>query len=166
MNARLVIPLVCALLAGGCVSQRAALSPFGAPVVLRPLQGQPTSGELLAVGPDSVWIGPHRGTDRVRAVALAELQAVRVNRYGAGSPAFTRGLIFGAVSGLVMSAACSSVTDGCGAVFLFSLASSALLGFLSDAAGDGAAALIVKPPDAEQLRPYARFPQGLPPGFR
>lgn len=165
MSLRPLILLAVGLLAGGCGMQRAAMSPLGASVSLQPPAGRYLYGELLAVTAESVWIKPSRGDDRVRGVALADLKAVRVNRYGRGLPAFTRGIFFGAGTGLAMALACSSVADGCGAVFLFSVASSALLGLFSDAAADGASGLLVTMPEYERLRPFARFPQGFPQGF-
>ena len=146
----------------------AALSPLGAPVALRVGNDQTIRGELLAVSAESIWVKSPAAATTPRVVALATVSRVRVDRDGTGSPGLRFGLIFGAISGVVMEGACSSVDgNSCGgSVLIFSLVMSLLLGWAVDAGSDMRNALVIVSPTPEALQPYARFPQGLPAGFR
>ncbi|MGH7568818.1 MAG: hypothetical protein ACREL9_07590 [Gemmatimonadales bacterium] len=123
------------------------------------------TGELLAAEGDSLWL-LHQG--RVTGVPLTEGVSVRVDRGGMGAEgALTWSLVAGIVSGAVLTAACSSV-DGadCGDILVGTAALWALVGAISAPSLHSARYLTLTSPQAEQLRPRARFPQGLPAAAR
>jgi hypothetical protein len=121
-------------------------------------------GELIAVGADSLWL---RQDDGVRAMALGDLDRVQVRHHGF---TFGKSMLIAAIGGLVtgaaMTAACSSVSDGCGGVFVGMMGSWLVVGAIAGAASSGSAYRSLEPPSYEALQPYARYPQGLPPGVR
>jgi hypothetical protein len=135
-------------------------SVLGSRVRLERRDGSRLSGELLAAERDSVWV-LDRG--EIAVMPLVLLQSVQVRR--GGGPDATGILVWAVVGGLVtggaLTAACSSVTEDCGGVFVGTLVSWGLVG--------GIAAAITRSPhrwlplDAHAIAPYARFPQGLPP---
>lgn len=119
-------------------------------------------GELLAVQQDSLWVLP-KGAN-VQVVAIADITRVRVPREGLTSGGVVKWtLIGGAASGLAMTVACSSAEGDCGGVFPAVMLAWGVVGGLSAAvAGSGWRSVGLT---TDSLRPYARFPQGLPPGF-
>ena len=119
-------------------------------------------GELIAVGADSLWI---RQDDGVRSMALGDLERVRVRHHGFtfGKAMLIAG-IGGLVTGAAMTAACSSIEDGCGVVFVGMMGSWLAVGAIAGAASSGSAYRSLEPLSYEALQPYARYPQGLPPG--
>lgn len=141
-------------------------SPFGAVVVLRQ-NGKghdPIEGELIAATADSVWV---LQSATLRSVPLESIRRVEFTRFESGaSTAWTWGLVAGVLSAGALYAACSSVegTDNCGILFPVVMAPWVIF------AGVGAASLSGSsvedlPATADALRPYSRFPQGLPPGM-
>jgi len=120
-------------------------------------------GELVAVGPDSLWI---RSDHQVTAMALGDLDRVRVQQHGF---TFGHAMLIAAVGGLVtgaaMTAACSSVSDGCGGVFVGMMASWLAVGAIAGASSSGSAYRNLEPMTDQMLRQYARYPQGVPPGI-
>ncbi len=159
-----------AMAALGAVDSAAAQGHQGGPpilgyrVVLKADDGGRTKGELIAVSRDSLWL--LRG-DALTVFPLAVMTQVDIQEssFGAGK-ALLWSLVVGVISGAALTAACSSVNGDCGAVLPTVLLSWTFIG--------GIAALDVEPsryteltaPGADQLRPYSRFPQGLPQGFR
>lgn len=137
---------------------------LGYRVVLEADDGGRTTGELIAVSLDSLWL---LRDDALTVFPLAGMKQVNIREssFGAGK-ALLWSLVVGAVSGAALTAACSSVADDCGGVFLGVMLTWTFIG--------GIAALAVEPsrytelpaPGADQLRPYSRFPQGVPQGFR
>jgi hypothetical protein len=104
----------------------------------------------------------------VIGVPLSEGLDVRVDRGGMGSGgALIWGVAVGVVSGAALTGACYSV-DGefCGGVFVGTVALWTLVGALSGPSLHKARYLTLTNPQAEQLRPRARFPQGLPTAVR
>lgn len=123
----------------------------------------PLRGELLAAERDSLWILPHSGP--VRTLALAAVSEVRGQHSGMTSRGILVWATFGGLaSGVALTAACATVEDAsCGAVLPVTLGLWWLVGGLAAAVtGPGRFTL---PRAAEALRPYARFPQGLPVNF-
>lgn len=136
---------------------------FGAPIrATASGTPQPLSGELLAAAHDTVWI---RVGENLRHARLSELATVRLERGQRGMRhGVLRGVAFGAVTGLAMSAACNSVDDGgdCGPVLLVSVGVSTLLGMLAGVRNESDRYLRIERPTAPALVPWARYPQGLP----
>lgn len=138
----------------------------GRAIMLRMARGAPQDirGELLAVRRDSLWVLAGR-PGRIVAVRLRDVSEATVRRHGwTAATSFFLGLGVGAASGVGLAVACSQVSDGCGAV----IAASTLLG----GAVGGIAALSYqyssrwrfRPVTEVKLAPFARFPQGPPPG--
>lgn len=135
---------------------------LGSTVRLTMSDGGRLSGELLAAQRDSAWLLEAGGV--IRAISLHDLYGVQVRGRGMDSEKILLWtLIGGTVTGAALTAACSSVSDGCGGVFVGTMLSWGLVG--------GIAAGITRSPHRridprpEALAPYARFPQGLPPQF-
>ena len=154
-----------ALLAGGC----AARSPeaYGRAVTLVPIEsGAPkVKGELLAVDQGRIWV---RTKDGVQDFDPASVREVRVRRHNlTGSWAVRWGLVGGLLSGVAMTASCSSVegndVGGCAAFGAGTAAVWALVGFLAAPSLEASSQLSLDPESA-RLKPYARLPAGLPKG--
>ena len=151
-----------ALALAGCATWAPSASPFGRRVSLVP-QGrtEPLGGELLAVNAESLWLA--RRTGNV-SVALSDIRRVRV-RVGSpnGGNMVTASVIVGFASGAALTAACAQV-DGteCGGVLPGVLLSAVLIGGLAALSVESSATQRFSREDWEQLRPYARYPQGLP----
>lgn len=122
------------------------------------------NGELVAVGADSLWI---RQDDGVRSMALGDLDGVRVRHHGfTFGKAMLIATIGGLVTGAAMTAACSSIdgSDSCGGVFIGMMGSWLAIGAIAGAASSSSAYRSLEPVSYQALQPYARYPQGLPPG--
>jgi hypothetical protein len=152
-----------ALVAGGC----AARSPevYGRTVTLVPVEsGAPkVKGELLAVHQERIWV---RTKDGVRDFAPASLREVRVRRHNlTGGWAVRWGLIGGLVSGVALTASCSSVegndVGGCAAVGGVTAGVWALVGLLAAPSLEASSQLSIDP-GSTRLKAYARLPAGLP----
>ena len=119
-------------------------------------------GELIAVRADSLWI---RHDDGVRSMALGDLDRVQVRDHGfTFGKAMLISVIGGLVTGGALTAACSSVSSDCGGVFVGMMGSWLLVGAIAGAASSGSAYRSLEPLSYEAMQPYARYPQGLPPG--
>jgi hypothetical protein len=120
-----------------------------------------STGELISVTRDSLWI---REASDVRAMALGNLEWVRVRHHGfTFGKAMTITVLGGLITGGALTAACSSVSDDCGSVFLGMMGSWLVVGAIASASS-GSAYRDLAPPSREILLPYARHPQGPPPG--
>lgn len=121
-------------------------------------------GELLAVRRDSLWVLAVR-SDRVVAVSLANVREATVQRHGwTASTSLYVGLGVGAASGVGLAAACAQVSDGCGAVIASSMLFGGAVGGIAALSYQFSSRWRFRPVTAEQLAPFARFPQGPPPG--
>jgi hypothetical protein len=152
---------------GGCATSRPRLSVLGREVEVVGRGAEPgrARGELIAVGPEQLWIRDAQG---VAAHPLAGLRKVRVERHGLdGKKGLTWALIGALVTGGALTAACSSAegSSDCGLVFPVVGLSWAVFGGLSALDLRRSSRLSVKDPDWDDLRPYARFPQGIPEGL-
>lgn len=127
--------------------------------------GEVASGELLWVSADSLWLLARQPWDVV-AVPLEGVRSVRVPR-GPGAGRVLLWTLTGmAVTGGALAAACGSVEDAsCGAVFPSVALTWGLVGGLAAMRVEKERRLTLEP-RPEVLRPYARFPQGPPPGLR
>jgi hypothetical protein len=156
-----VLGAACAL--PGCASS--APDVLGRQVRLVPREpraGKP-DGELLAVQDGRVWLRTKQG---VRDFPAADYRGVQVERHDFGR--FTRrfALIGGAVSFAALTASCSSVegngVGGCAAAGALVGGILALTGYVSSMSLDASSRVQVSPSDGALLRPYARFPAGMP----
>jgi hypothetical protein len=152
-----------ALVAGGC----AARSPevYGRTVTLIPVASAApkVKGELLAVDQGRIWV---RTKDGVRDFEPASVREVRVRRHNlTGGWAVRWGLVGGLLSGVVLTASCSSVegndAGGCAAVGGVTAGLWALAGLLAAPSLEASSQLSIDPGSA-RLKPYARLPAGLP----
>lgn len=150
--------------ASGCASG-ASSSVLGRSVTVVPQAGdaaKPVAGELLAVEPERLWV---LGKEHVVELPMASVAEVRVERHKMNT---RRGLAWAGIGALVtggaMTAACSSASSGCGGVFLGVGLTWLVLGALPAMGLDESATIRVEAPEADTLRPFARFPQGPPEG--
>jgi hypothetical protein len=161
-------PVAVALVLVGCATALPPASVLGRPVEVKPAKdvlGAPVKGELLAVSPEKIWV---MGPDRASTLPLRQIEEVRVPGHGLNARRAGWWVALGAlVSGTVLALACSSVegNDSCGRVFIPVLVTWGALGVPSAKALADSSQLRVKPRDWDKLRPYARFPQGLPDGL-
>ena len=129
-------------------------------------EGPEVKGELLAVGPDRLWV---QDEDELTEVPLPEIREIRVRRhpYGAGA-ALRWAALGGLATGGAMAGACSTVegTDNCGVVGLVFLGAWLVVGALAAPSMERSSRLDLWRPTPEALRPFARLPQGLPEGLR
>lgn len=122
-------------------------------------------GELLGVSPDTLWV-LSEGT--VKGLALQDVSRVGVEKHKWG---WKRMLMWNLVGGLSsaigMTVACNSVegTSGCGGVFSGVTVSWALIGGITGGLLAASSHDSVRPVPGD-LRPYVRYPQGIPPGIR
>ena len=148
-----------------CAATFPKVSPLGRAIEVRPARNSPApavKGELIAVDPQLIWV---LEPDRLSRLAFTEVEQVSVRRHGLNRKAAWRWTMLGApVSGVVLTLACGSAEDseGCGVILPGVGATWALFGALSAPSLEKSSQLRVLPSDWEALRPYARFPQGLP----
>jgi hypothetical protein len=154
--------------AGGLRAQ--ATSPrvdvTGRAIVLRMARGTPQDirGELLAVQRDSVWVLAGR-PERVVAVRLGDVWEATVRRHGlTAAKGILWGLGVGAASGVGLAVACSQVSDGCGGVAVGSALSGGAVGGVAALSFYFSSRWRFQPVTEVKLEPFARFPQGPPPG--
>jgi len=122
------------------------------------------NGELLAAERDSLWI--LRPGGGVNVVPLSAVSGIRTRQRGmTAGGVFLWSLIGGAISGGALAAACSSVdgAENCGVVVPATLLAWVVVGGLAAAVTSSGSRSVHLEVDA--IRPYARFPQGLPAGF-
>ncbi len=136
---------------------------FGAPIRAT-AEGisQPLFGELLAVDRDTVWI---RVGESLQHVMLSNVASVHIERGKRGMRhGLLRGVAFGVVTGLAMSAACNSVGEAndCSSVLHVSVVASTLVGFLAGVDNESDRYLRLERPTSPALVTWARYPQGLP----
>ena len=158
-----------ALLPAGLAAQRINPPPevLGRTVTLSPQGGgAEVRGELLAVRGDSAWL-LQSAPARVVAVAMPAIREARVQRHRlTASRGMEWGLAVGAISGIALTAACSSVegNSGCGGVLVGMVLGGALYGGIAAISLSHSSRWRIEPVTPEALAPYARFPQGPPDG--
>ena len=167
-NLRSLLLLVSTLGSAACVTGRYAVSPYGRRVEVVPVSGaanSSVSGELIAVSADSVWVLAHLG---LVTMPLTQVDAVRVARHGfTAGKALLWSAVAGTISGVALTAACGAAGEGsdCAGVFPSVLVSWGIVGGIAAATVSGSAHQRLGRTEWEQLRPYARFPQGIPEQF-
>jgi hypothetical protein len=126
---------------------------------------QRTQGELIEATPERLVL---LGRNRTLEIPLPEVREVRVLR--AGSLDRKKAVRWSLIGGLLTSAAlmfsCSAADgDECGAVGAAVAGSWLVIGGLSTLGADGPNRRVIPATAWEDLRRYARFPQGLPHGL-
>ncbi len=162
---RLVATGAAVLLASGCASTPKVPVVGRAVTVVPDGDGPRVKGELLAVGPDRLWVREEKGVAEVR---LPTVREVRVKRHGFGArAALTWALLGGLVTGAVLAAACASLEDAgnCGGVGLGVAGAWLLVGAMAAPSMESSSRIELRRPTPEDLRPFARLPQGLPEGL-
>jgi hypothetical protein len=121
-------------------------------------------GELLAVDAGKIWV---LGKERVVTVPIDAVQEVKVQRHSMTASRVALWSVLGTlVAGSALAIACSSVegNNDCGKVFLAVGATFAVIGGIAAPTLGSSSATRLPQPRAENLQPFARFPQGLPEG--
>lgn len=123
-------------------------------------------GELLAVGADRLWLLADTALLDPR---ISEVARVRIKRHPfTGSTMLVWGAIGAVTTGIALTAACASLGDdglgGCGLVLpVFGLSWMVVAG-VSSLFTAPSAYKTFRPGQIDDLRAFARFPQGLPEG--
>lgn len=123
-------------------------------------------GELLAVEEDRLWV---RDEDELMEVPLSTVREVRVKQHDFdGGRALQWALLGGVATGGVLAGACSSVegTENCAVFGLIVAGAWLLVGALAAPSLEASSRLELGHPRPEDLRPFARLPQGLPAALR
>jgi hypothetical protein len=154
------------MLLQACAMGHMTPSVLGRDVKVVPRAGGPrVHGELLVVDADRIVV---LAKDGIHDVAVPQIREVRVRRHGFdGKKAWTWTLVGALVSGIGLAVACNSVegTNGCGAAAAAGAVPWLLFGGLSALSTERAAFRAFDPGQKDLLRPFARYPQGLPPEF-
>lgn len=110
-----------------------------------------TDGELLAVDPDSVFV---LVADQVAAVPVASLVNVKLTRFVSGAGGLGAWTFVGVLS-----------TVSHGLVLILTAPLWTLVGSIASASESFVPQESVRSTEVAWLRPYARFPQGMPAGL-
>jgi len=159
----LVIGLVFGDLAlQACVVSRQPVTVLGHSVRITPSErDSASSGELIAVSAESVWVAPGAEIVSVPWSRVGRLQVRLSNVNGGGAMAYS--VVMGLLTGGALFAACSQVEDTeCAVVLPGVLGMWLLLGALSAMTIESSSQKALGAAQWEALRAYARFPQGLP----
>lgn len=166
-----VVWLGLTLVPASAAAQSAELAPLpgerdlvhGREATLR-VGGNDLKGELLAVTVDSLWLLTP-GKD-LRVLSLRLVEEVRVRRHALDADHALLWTGIGAlVTGALLTAACTQVENAeCGPIFPATIASWGILGGLFSWRIAVSSRHKLGPVES-QVRPYVRFPQGLPEGF-
>jgi hypothetical protein len=161
---RYAVLLVVAL--PGCVVARQTASPLGGSVrATRQTSGPSIAGELIAVTADSLWVLTPQQVPV--SVPLAALHSVSVRRGKVGfGTTMGYSVALGLVTGGALALSCSQVADECGGVLPGVLLITVVVGALASVSLESSATLSIPARRWEELRPYARFPQGMPDSLR
>ena len=117
-------------------------------------------GELVAVSADSLWV---LADSALVSAPLASVFRARVKRHSlGGGAALIWGVVGGVVTGGLLTAACSSVADDCGGVFPAMVVPWLLFVAISAPSMESSSRIDFRRSQWQELRAYARFPQGLP----
>jgi hypothetical protein len=160
------------LFATGCVIPGPQISPYGRQATTRFAGGgEVIRGELLAATSDTVWFLENGVISRYPTRDLSDI-AVRRHPFTA-QRAFTAMMIGGGVTAVAMMVACGRYNampnEGnteCGPVLPVTLLLYALPGLLFATGQHYNSQIRMAPSEVDRLRPYARFPQGIPDSVR
>ncbi len=153
----------------GCVRPGAGISPLGRQATIHPRWSGPLQGELLAVSSDTIWL---LSGDLVSALQSDAIDRIVVRRHDFDAQrTFKWMAIAGAATGVALMISCNSYEsspDGtgesgrCFGTIPVSVLTFLLGGSLFAISNHLSAHRRFAPRDTQLLRPYARFPQGLP----
>jgi hypothetical protein len=124
--------------------------------------GKPAKGELIAVEDGQLLLRQAEGPVQVPLSAVREV-SIKRHDWG-GSRGLGWSLVGGLVTGGALALSCSRVSSGCGGVGAGVAALWLAVGGLSSLSMQASSQLRLRNPTEDLLRPYARFPQGVPPG--
>lgn len=151
----------------GCVLPGGRISPYGRATTVFPIAGERVSGELLAVGRDTVWL---LSGDTLRAIGAGGIRRIDVDRHRFnGNKTMLWMSLAGTGTGVALVLSCVSYKNSeddssvsCGGVLpgtlLLFLVAGAVLAF----SNDHSSKYRLSPVETERLRAFARFPQGIP----
>lgn len=122
---------------------------------------RPLAGELVAVDSDSLWVFQARELLSVPVDAVSRA-SIRRSVPGGGT-ALIWSLLGGLITGGALTAACTSVASDCGSVFTGTMLAWGIMAAVAVPSMEGSRYKRIRDPSPHDLRPYARFPQGLPP---
>jgi hypothetical protein len=128
-------------------------------------KADPIKGELLALDSTVLLVLAPRGALQV---PRGEIERVRVQLHGLGGAKAGAWAVAGAlVTGGALALACASVddADNCGAFFAGTAVLWGLIGGPSAAGLARSSRVFIERSELDSLRPYARFPQGMPEGL-
>lgn len=165
--AKMAVLLVVTTLLQACAMGRMTPSVLGRDVKVVPrADGPRVHGELLVVDADRIVV---LAKDGIHDVAIPQIREIRVRRHGfSGRKAWTWTIVGAVVSSVGLAAACSSVEDregGCGGAAVAGAVPWLLFGGLSALSAERTAFRAFDAGQRDLLRPFARYPQGLPPEF-
>jgi len=163
--AKVAVILIAAILLQACAMGRMTPSVLGRDVKVVPRAGGPrVHGELLVVDADRVVV---LAKDGIHDLAVPQIREIRVRRHGfSGGKAWTWTIVGAVVSGIGLAVACSSVEDAdCGIAGAAGAVPWLLFGGLSALSAERTAFRAFEASERDRLRPFARYPQGLPAGF-
>jgi hypothetical protein len=167
MKSYLIFALATSLFlsAGVAVAQKSPKSVYGAPVSATTHMDNNVKGELIAVQADSIWI---LSDQKLIAMPLNKLKRIDIYRHKlTGRRFFWGSIIGGLASSTALTAACSTVSDGCIGVFIGIGVVWTAVTAIAVPEINRASRLRMMPPYWHQdLNAYSRFPQGLPAGMR
>lgn len=169
---RLVLAGALAALSAGCAVRGMPVSPLGRTATLIGDRVQ-VKGELMALTPDTIWL---RSDSTLRPYAGAEYRQVQVQRHTFGLRRTLNWLGWaGAGTGAALMIACNSYEsspDGggdsgtCIGVLPGTVLVFAAAGLIFGSLNEYTSRHRMQPGDTERLRPFTRYPQGLPDSLR
>lgn len=156
------VAVTLAILVQACATTHPTV--FGRDVkVVSRAAGPTVQGELIVVEAARLLVLTKAGIDEI---AVPQIRQVRVRQHAFGTRrAWLWTLIGAAVSSIGLTAACSSVESAadCSGVAAAGAAPWLLFGGLASLVADRSAFVTFAAGQEERLRPFARYPQGLPP---
>jgi hypothetical protein len=158
---------VAAVAAAGCALAGPGVSPYGRAATVYPVTGKSSSGELIAVDADSLWL---LRRDSLAAFRLGGLATVNVERHRfTPKRVILQSFVVGVGTGAALTLACSSVDDGpenCGAVLPVVAGLFTAAGAILSLSAEESSKFHFAPYQWSDMRGFARFPQGMPDSAR
>jgi hypothetical protein len=154
------------LTTAACTLAGPGVSPYGRLSSIYPVQRPASSGELIAVNADSIWL---LRRDSLLAFGMAGIRGVEVQRHRfTAKRTLLVSVVAGVVSGAALTLACSSVEDaeGCGGVFPAMVVATTALGGVLAIGANASSKFYFAPHQWSDMRGFARFPQGMPDSAR
>ena len=154
-----------ALLATGCASTTKVPIHGRHVTVLQDGEEARVEGELVTVDSRSLWVEQE---EELVEVPLPSVREVRVKQHGLdGGAAGMWSLLGGLGTGGVLAGACASAEgENCGVVGLVVAGLWVVAGLLAAPSMEASSRIDLWKPTPEQIREFARLPQGWPESFR